>query len=252
MQIMKLLAGCLIVGTGLILSALPAASQTASKTLDEKAVRDIVIKTIREQPEIVLNALRQLEARAQKAKAKEALTANASDIFNHKDDPVGGNPKGDITLVEFFDYQCGFCKRVHPAITQLLKEDGNIRYVHKEFPILGEASILASRAALAAKRLGSYHKFSNALMESRGALNAERIFSIAKSSGLDVEKLKAEIENGAESGNTIIRRNYKLAKALSINGTPAFIVGDQVIRGAPEHDTLKAIIAKARKAKSTK
>ena len=86
-------------------------------------------------------------------------------------------------------------------------------------------------------------------MESRGALNAERIFSIAKSSGLDPDKLKAEIENGAESGNQIIRRNYKLAEALGINGTPAFVVGDQILRGAPDYDKLKSVIAKARKSK---
>lgn len=250
MHLIKFLTVGLILGTGITLNAPLAASQTAGKTLDEKAVREIVIKTLREKPEIVLDALRQLEARAQKAKAKETLASNAADIFNHKDDPVGGNLKGNVTLVEFFDYQCGFCKRVHPAVAKLLKEDGNIRYVYKEFPILGQASMLASRAALAAKRLGSYHKFSSALMESRGALNAERIFSIAKSSGLDPDKLKAEIENGAESGNQIIRRNYKLAEALGINGTPAFVVGDQILRGAPDYDTLKSVIAKARKSKS--
>ncbi|PLX34431.1 MAG: hypothetical protein C0605_13550 [Hyphomicrobiales bacterium] len=247
-----LIASCLILGSGLSVLSVPATAKKAGEALDEKAVRELVIRTIRERPEIILEALRSLEARAEAAKssaAKDAITKMATDIFRHKDDPIDGNPKGDITLVEFFDYQCGFCKKVHPTILRLLKEDKNIRYVYKEFPILGQGSVLAARAALAAKAMGQYAKFSNALMESKGALNAKRIFSIASSIGLDVEKLKAEMESGVEGVNKIIGRNYKLAEALNINGTPAFVIGDQVIRGAAGYNALKSAISQARLAK---
>lgn len=250
-----LLVGGLFLASSLPTLFMPAAAQETGKVLDEKAVRELVIKTIRERPEIILEALRTLEARAEAEKAdavENAIKNMAADIFRHKDDPIGGNSKGDVTLVEFFDYQCSFCKKVHPSITRLLKEDKNLRYVYKEFPILGQASLIAARAALAAKGLGQYHKISNALMESRGALNAERIFSIAKASGLDVEKLKVEMGRSKEEIKTIIRRNYKLAEALNINGTPAFVIGNQVIHGAAGYDALKSAIDKARKAKISK
>ena len=245
-----------LITAGLLAAALPLSTNPAmaqkAAALDEKAIREIVIKTIKERPEIILEALRTLEAKAEAAKsgaAKDALKSMAADIFRHKDDPVGGNPDGDITLVEFFDYNCGFCKRAHPGIVKLLKEDGKIRYVYKEFPILGAGSLLAARAALAARDMGRYKKFSNALMESKGTLNSERIFSIAKATGLDVDKLKAQIESGKDAANDIVRRNYKIAEALDINGPPAFIVGDQVIRGAAGVEVIKAAVAKARKAK---
>ncbi len=246
------LIGGLIIPLGFMMPAPPVLAQGAEfSAAQERVLRELILKTIRAQPEIVMEALQILELRqkmAQQGSVQKTLTGQAEAIFRHADDPVGGNPDGDVTLVEFFDYRCGFCKRVHPTVQRLLKEDGNIRYVYKEFPILGPSSLFAARAALAAWSLGEYGKFSKAMMESKGALNKARVFAIAKKSGLDTEKLKKAMEQEAAKIQATIKRNYKLAEALGINGTPGFVVGNQVLHGAVDYETLKASIKKARQA----
>ncbi len=240
----------MIVPLGLLMLTVPVMAQKAEiSAAQEQAIRELVIKTIREQPEIILEALQILESRQKTAQAgniQKTIAENSDDIFRHVDDPVGGNPNGDVTLVEFFDYRCGFCKRVHPTVKRLLKEDGNIRYVYKEFPILGPSSIFAARAALAAQSMGKYAKFSNALMESRGALSEKRVFLIAKKSGLDTKALKKKMQINKTEIQATIQRNYKLAQALNINGTPAFVIGNKVLPGAVDFETLKASVKKTR------
>ncbi len=246
----RTLLGGLIVPLSFLMLSVPVLAQKAELSVaQERAMRELVIKTIREKPEIILEALQILESRQKTAQAgsiQKILAEKSDEIFRHADDPVGGNPNGDVTLVEFFDYRCGFCKRVHPTIKRLLKEDGNIRYVYKEFPILGPSSMLASRAALASRSSGKYAKFSNALMESRGSLNEKSVFSIAKKSGLNPVALKREMQQKAGDIQAVIQRNYKLAQALNINGTPAFVIGNQLLPGAVDFETLKASVKKTR------
>jgi len=151
-----------------------------------------------------------------------------------------------VTIVEFFDYQCPYCKRVFPAVQTLLKTDGNIRYVFKEFPILGPQSVVAARAALAAWKLDRdrYVPFHTALMQSRGRLSERKILDVAAEIGLDVERLRAAM---ADPGiDKVLARNAELARALDINGTPAFVIGEKVVPGAVDLETLTALVSQAR------
>jgi len=228
----------------------PANAQEAPFTSDqERAIRKLVIQTILERPEIILEAVRALDAQTKNDKdelVQRTIVEQAGDIFNNPDDQVGGNPDGDVTLVEFFDYRCGYCKKVHPLIKQLLKEDGNIRYVYKEFPILGSQSVYAAKAALASRSQGKYAEFSNALMESRGTLDKDKVLSIAGNVGLDASSLETEIQREESAFEAILDNNYKLAQDLDITGTPGFVAGKLVIRGAVDLEALKTVVAHAR------
>ena len=167
-------------------------------------------------------------------------------LFKDPTSPVGGNPNGDVTIVEFFDYQCGYCKWVFPRIEKLLIDDSNLRFVFKEMPILGPNSVFAARAALAARKQGEkqYVAFHKVMMASRGSLNKASVLRFATGAGLDVERLKGDMED--DNINDMIRRNLKLADALSINGTPAFVIGDTIVRGAVDLLKLKILVERAR------
>ncbi len=216
----------------------------------EKAeVRELVRETILKQPEIILEALQLLELKKQaatKQRVEDVLATQAKDIYFHPDDPVGGNPDGDVTLVEFFDYRCGYCKRVHDTVLKLVKEDGNIRYVYKEFPILGPESIFAAKAALASTYQNKYPEFSDLLMRNRGQYTKEKVFKIGETVGIDITRLEQDMGTYDGAINTIFQRNYALAQQLDITGTPGFIIGNTIIRGAAGFDRLKAAVDSAR------
>ncbi len=172
------------------------------------------------------------------------IIARRDELLNDPASPVGGNPDGDVTLVEFFDYQCPYCKKVLPSIQALLAEDRNLRYVFKEFPILGKASVFAARAALAAHRQGKYLEFHMAVMPAKGKLTEARVMRLAKTAGLDTDRLRRDMADGTIDDS--IRRNLELASALNVNGTPAFVIGDTVVPGAVDIDTLRSLIARER------
>ena len=178
---------------------------------------------------------------------RAAFANHPKALFDDPAAPVSGNPSGDVTLVEFFDYHCGPCKGALKAVMPVLDDDPGVRLVFKEFPVLGRQSIVAARAALAVNEQepSKYVEFHSALMSSRGRLTERRILRIARDVGLDAERLKAdmfspEIENA-------LRRNYAVARALGIRGTPAFVVGERLIPGAASVETLKNSIAQARR-----
>ena len=158
--------------------------------------------------------------------------------------PVGGNPKGDVTVVEFFDYRCGVCKRIHPIVDQLVKSDPNIKRVYKEWPILGPNSVLASRAAIASRKQGKYLSFHKVMMEANSAFGESAIMAMAQSVGIDTAKLRRDMRSGET--DTILRKNYALAEKLKLNGTPSFVIGDTLLRGGRDLDSLRAIFAEAR------
>lgn len=174
------------------------------------------------------------------------IAQNQSDLTHHAGDPVLGNPDGDVTLVEFFDYKCTYCKIIHPAVMDVVREDGNIRYVAKELPILGPVSTFAAQAALAAQKQGLYAKFSTALMAAK-SLQKETVFTIATQVGLDAERLRTDMVTFEHEINQTLDINFALAKALKIKGTPAFIAGDILVPGAPSPSDLKRLISLARK-----
>jgi protein-disulfide isomerase len=174
----------------------------------------------------------------------EQVRVLADQIFFAEGSPVGGNPDGDVTLVEFFDYNCGYCKRVMPAVEAVAEADPNLRIVYKEFPILSEGSMIAARAALASRAQDLYEPFHEALMGFEGRIGESEVFAIAEGVGLDVEQLREDM--GSDAVTAEIAANMDLARALQINGTPAFVVGDQVIPGAVPQAQLESAIAEAR------
>ena len=203
-----------------------------------------------EHPEVIIEAVEILREREQAGKvagAREQIELQRETLINDPTSPIGGNPDGDVTLVEFFDYHCGYCKRVLGDMLVLLDDDPNVRVVFKEFPILGPQSVTAARIALAANRQdpAKYMDFHVALMASRARLNEDRAFQMAREMGFDVDGLKADMNSDEIS--RIIQDNIELARALGINGTPSFIIGDQLVPGAVSLDTLKELIARARR-----
>ncbi|MBY0431661.1 MAG: DsbA family protein, partial [Rhodospirillales bacterium] len=156
-----------------------------------------------------------------------------------------GNPQGDVTVVEFFDYRCTYCKVVRPALVELLKADGKVKLVYKEFPILGRDSVLASKAALAARNQKKYEEFHDGLMRLRGPINEQAVMTLASELGLNLEKMKKDME--APEIATALKRNVELARALNVNGTPAWVLGDRVVSGALDPNTMKSMIEQSRK-----
>jgi protein-disulfide isomerase len=215
----------------------------------EKRVKELVKEYILANPELILEAvqtLRKKQEEAQKKAAEEALKTRRAELQGSTDLPVAGNTKGDVTIVEFMDYRCGYCKSVKPTLDEVIRADGKIRLVLKEFPILGPASRTASMAAIAAHKQGKYLAYHNALMAYPNNLTDEVIFALARQVGLDLAKLKDDMKSPEVLA--LIEKTNKLATDLGINGTPGFIIGDQIIPGAVTATEMKERISAARKA----
>ena len=223
-------------------------SQESFKDKEKKEIRQIIEEYIMENPEVILNSVAEMRSREEEQEkliAQKNLIELKDEIMWNPTDPVGGNIMGDVTVVEFFDYRCGYCKRFSTALNEVLKEDDNVRVVFKELPVLGANSDLAARAAIAASRQNLYNDFHKRMMELKGSFDESQLFAIAKDVGLDVERLKKDMELRGVQG--ILDDTRELANKLSITGTPAIIVGDELIRGAIDTDRLKFLIAQARK-----
>lgn len=221
---------------------------TSGMSQDEfdRRIRDYLMN----HPEVIIQAVQDLEARRQRAdltEAQEALKARADEIFQDPNSPVGGNAQGDVTLVEFFDYNCPYCRKMAPVLIEAEKADPQLRIVFKEFPILGPGSEFAARAALASQRQMRYEAFHHALMAAKDKVGEVSVLAAAAEVGLDIVRLKADMQD--PTIQLAIDRNMALAAALRINGTPGFIVGDQILRGATELTVLQGMISQARKPK---
>lgn len=215
-----------------------------------QAVEALIGDYIRQNPQVIIDAVTRHQAQLEEAERRDteaALVLAKAELKGDASTPVAGNPNGDVTIVEFFDYQCGYCKKVVPSIQSLLKSDGNIRYVFKEYPILGPQSVTAARAALAvwAVEPQKYFDFHAALMAARGSLTVERALDIAASVGIDRNRIRKAMDDPAIE--TALQNNYALGRRLGIQGTPAFIVGGRVVPGAVDLQTLKELVADARK-----
>ena len=200
----------------------------------EEAIAKIVRKTLVSRPEIIQEAILALQQREKMEEDKRkvsALSDSADTLFRSSFDPVAGNPKGDVTVVEFFDYNCPYCRKGFKSLEKVMKQDKNIRVVFKEFPIFGGASLLAARAALASKKQGKYFVYHKALLEVDGRVTESSVFRIAKQVGLDIDLLKKEMESPEVAQS--IAETKDLANRLGISGTPAFYVGDKFIGGVP-------------------
>lgn len=212
------------------------------------AVKKIVREYIMANPDIIrdaIEALREKQRLEAEEEARKALVERSKEIFEDPDSPVLGNPQGDVTMVEFFDYRCTYCKGVADALFDIAKSDGKLRLVFKELPILGPESVFASRVALAARSQGKYEDFHRALMKLRGVVNEESTLKVAQGVGLDMDRLKKDMTAPAVEDQ--LRRNMELARSLDISGTPAFIIGDRIIPGVIDGDTMKKLIEQSRK-----
>ena len=228
-----------------LVAAVKLQRQNEGQAIDFAAQARTYIET---HPEVLVDSLNRAESLQKEDEAKAAisqLAARKDEVFNDPAAPVGGDVNGDATLVEFFDYNCHFCKAAAPIVEQLRQADPKLKIVFKEFPILGEGSAYAAHAALAAQRQGKYTVFHDALYAWQGPINEASTLDIAAKVGLDVDRLKKDMADPAI--DAAIKHNLALAEALNISGTPTFITGKEIAPGLVDLNTLKQMIAAARK-----
>lgn len=244
------LALCL---AAMIASATPAAHADgltdmteAERTAFNAAVRDYLIGN----PEVIVEAMTELQVREDRAAAdrdRQMMADNHDLIYASAGDWVGGNPEGDITLVEFMDYRCTYCHRAFTDVEDLVKSDGNIRFVLKEFPILGEQSVMASKFAIAIRQLygdDAYKAAHDALFALRGEVNEESLTRLAGELGHDAAAILAQ--SAKPEVQAVIDANYALAGIMEINGTPTFVIDETMVRGYVPLDGMRQIVASAR------
>jgi len=241
----SLTAALLIAGSHVFALELDAMTPVEKEQFGQN-VREYLLQN----PEIMIEVFSILEQRQQVAETQEDAVLIANNIDEIQNDGyswVGGNPDGDITMVEFMDYKCGYCRKAHKYLADLVESDGNIKLVVKEFPILGEDSYNLSRAAIATLHaLGpdAYKKMYDQFMEHDGPVTNNAIEFLAKKVGLDGATIIAQLDQ--TSIDQEIRKTRQLGETLNISGTPAFIINDQIVRGYISGDTMKQIIAELR------
>ena len=230
-----LIAICLVLTT-----MVPSLARADLDATDRATLNSIIENFIRNNPEIVRDTLIALAAR-EEAERKQTGLAKVRD---DQGDPVMGNANGTITLYEFSDYNCGYCKRVFEPIQQLVRDNPDVRLVIKEFPILSQSSLVAAKAAIAAEMQGKFGDYHIAMMTYRGQITDAVVMRMAAQAGVDIEQLKSDMESSKTMA--IIQRTREAAAALEINGTPGLVVGDTVVPGAIGLDELIKLIAEER------
>lgn len=229
------------------IAASPGGSAMAL-TGDQAALGKSIRAYLLANPEVLVDAMQELERKQDSqrdAVAQKGVQENQAELYRDPDSPVGGNPNGDVVIVEFNDYQCPYCKRAYQAVKSVVGADGKVKIVYKDLPILGEASKIAANAALAAAKQGKHQPLHNALMEFTGKLDRDKILEIAVGVGIDRARLEKDMED--PKLKAIIDRNLALASALGVRGTPAFVIGKQFVPGAVDAAALKQLIAEARR-----
>ncbi len=221
--------------------------ETKNASVPSQDVTDATIERyIRAHPEVIEQSLQGLLAKREaelRDRQKTALVTKQKELVHDPASPVSGNPKGEITLVEFYDYRCGFCKKAASSVTELQKVDPRVRVVYKDLPILGEPSELAAKAALASQAQGKHQAFHEALLASHADMSKDAILKIAVKVGLDAKRLEADMAN--PKWQAVIDKNRTLARELGISGTPGFIVGNELVPGWLDLNGLKELIARA-------
>jgi protein-disulfide isomerase len=210
--------------------------------LDQR-IREFILQN----PKVIIESVQRLNDQQHTADASEVkkiVAARHTEIFNDPTSPTDGNANGDVSVVEFFDYNCPYCRRVAPILAELQGSDPQLRLVYKELPILGANSGDAAKAALASIRQGKYSQFHRALIEASGSMTGDRAIAIATTVGINTEQLKRDMQDPSIAD--AIRRNYALAQALRITGTPGFVVNQEVVQGALDLEAFKAVIKRMR------
>jgi len=230
------------------LSIRPAAADPFTPAQRDEIVQ-ILRDALRQDPSILrdaLDALKQDDARHDAEATRAAIIAHRGSLVA-PGDPVAGNPNGAVTIVEFYDTSCPYCRQMEPIMADLLRRDHDVRLVYKDVPILGPASVLAARALLAAQRQGGYEKLRTALMQAPPEYTKDQIMVLARKVGLDDARLARDMNDPAIA--TRLEANLQLAQALNVDGTPALVVGDTMVSGAIELAELEKDIASARTAR---
>ena len=231
--------------------AWPAAAQapaTGFSAAQRKEIVEIVREAMRQDPSILRDAIMALQAEESAQGAQNAASAIAGHqqaLTRTPGDPVAGNPDGDVTLVEFYDVRCPYCRRMLPVIDELIRRDPKLRVVYKDIPILGPGSVVAARAVLAAQRQGAYLRLREALMTGTAQIDEGVVKAAALKLGLDWPRLQRDMGDSAIKAR--LEANIKLAHLLDIRGTPAYVIGDQLLPGAVSLDDLRGIVTQARK-----
>jgi protein-disulfide isomerase len=232
----------------LMIVAFGSHTQAAAFTPDQRQEMEAIIKDyLLRHPELLRemsDLLQNREKLAEEEQRKSSLAQRADQVFRDKGDFVAGNPKGNVTMVEFFDYNCGWCKKGLPEVLSLLESDKELRFVLKEFPIFGEDSDYAAKAAIAAGSQGKYWQLHVAMLGYEGKITKSIVDELAAAQGLDMEKLTKDMDSPGTAD--ILSRNRELASALAINGTPAFVIDDKLVPGYLPKDELAASINETR------
>ncbi len=246
--IFKILTG--MAAAALLTQAAPVTAQEFSapqKNEIERIIRDYIIS----HPEVLQEAIAELEKRQAAAdleKTKAAVTGNADTLFNSSRQVVLGNPRGNVTMVEFFDYNCGYCKRAMADMLDLLKNDPNLKVVLKEFPVLGAGSVEAAKVAVAVRMQDKdgkkYLEFHQKLLGGRGQADKARALAVAKEVGLDMKRLETDMDS--DEAKMSLDESLKLGEQLGLNGTPSYVVGSDVVVGAVGLDALRGKVSTAR------
>jgi protein-disulfide isomerase len=241
--------GALVLCAGLAMGP-PRPTIAAEITPDERQqIETVVHDYLMKNPDVLIEALQAAKDKMEsenREKAAKALGDRRDELLNDPETPIGGNPKGDVSLVEFFDYRCPYCKQVEQSLEQLVAEDHQLRFVYKELPVLGPDSTIAARVALASRKQGKYEAFHSAMMQTKGQIGESVIFEVAGSVGLDVKRLKEDM--AAPEIDKTLKANLELADALDIKGTPGFVIGKEIVPGAVDISTLRQYVADARNA----
>jgi protein-disulfide isomerase len=237
------------IATVVALNVVPLSAQDVSDA-ERKKIEGVLQDYIANNPEIVIQAIQQFQRQRQTANMLSQVNLYRGYLENDPDATIMGNPNGDVTVVEFFDYRCGFCRRhFASAILPLLEEDKNIRFIPQQFPVLDRpdtspVSRIAARAALAAQKQGKFSEFHIALMTAPGSLTEEGIYQIAQSSGLDVLRLKSDMQSKLIDKR--IENVLAIGRDIGFEGTPGYIIGDSILLGAEGIGNMKSAIARAR------
>jgi protein-disulfide isomerase len=242
-----------------LLVALPAAAPARAQSFNPEQrgeIERIIKEYLLSHPELMQDVMSELEKRqsvAEAEKHRDAVKQHSAAIFTSPRQVTLGNPQGDVTVVEFFDYNCGYCKRAMTDMMELMKGDGKIKFVLKEFPVLGEGSVQAAQVAAAVRmqdKTGKkYLEFHQKLLTGRGQADKTRALAAAKEIGMDVARIEKDI--AGDEVKATLEESFKLAEALGLNGTPSYVVGNDVVIGAVGLNTLKEKVNSARCGKPT-
>jgi len=244
----RLLAAALLAAVILAAPAALAQSPDSFTPRQREEIVDILRHALKSDPSLLRDAIAALqldEAQKQDAATRAVITGMADALLHKPGDPVAGNPNGDVTVVEFYDVRCPYCRSMLSVDAEMLRRDRNIRLVYKDIPILGPGSVVAARAVLAAQRHGGFQRLHDALMAGTPNIDQEVVHAAAQRLGLDWDKLQRDMTDPAIQ--TRIDANLQMAHALQIDGTPAYVIGDQLLSGAVELAELQGAVAAARR-----